>query len=75
MATTNTTGAVEKAKAKMDWQDRLDMIDPFFGSTQQLNELLNSAPTQKLHAWLAKQIARNMLLEPLFRAPETPARC
>lgn len=61
------------SKAKMEWMDRLDQIDPFFGNAEMLSQLLESAPTKGLREWLARQIRRNKLLEPLFRAPETVA--
>lgn len=69
------TKKLSVSKAKMEWMDRLDQIDPFFGSAEMLNQLLNSAPTKRLHTWLARQIERNKLITQMFRAPEPVARC
>ncbi len=40
------------------WQDRLDHLDPFFGDPDQLAELVASAPTPELAAWLTERIAQ-----------------
>lgn len=47
----------------MEWYDRVDFVDPFFGSPEELNALLESAPTPELRTWLAEQIERNKAFE------------
>ena len=40
------------------WQDRLDQLDPFYGDPDKLAELVASAPTPELAAWLTERIAQ-----------------
>lgn len=51
------------------WLDRVDQIDPFFASPEELQVALNTAPTPELRAWLEGQIKDNAE----FRAAMFPA--
>lgn len=57
------------------WQDAVDLIDPFYGSSENLKELLSSAPNKTLRQWLAEQIAANEALARQFAAIRTCDRC
>lgn len=47
------------AANETEWFDELDLVDPFFGSIDELNALAVRAPTPELSAWLRAQIAEN----------------
>lgn len=49
----------EAKEAEFEWLDRVDRIDPFFGSKEELTALLESAPTQEHRTWLSEQIKKN----------------
>lgn len=44
---------------KTEWLDELDLVDPLFGSIEELNALSERAPTPELGAWLRTQIMEN----------------
>lgn len=44
--------------AAVAWQDRLDQLDPFFGDPDKLAELVASAPSPELAAWLTERVAQ-----------------
>lgn len=45
---------------EQQWRDRVNFIDPFFGDLVELGRLLDLAPTQELHTWLAKVAEENV---------------
>lgn len=46
-------------QAEIDWMSEVDLIDPFYGSHEELERLLATAPNPTLRTWLAEQIEAN----------------
>ncbi len=55
----NVRTGSEVKESEFEWLDRVDRIDPFFGSKEELTALLESAPTPERRNWLAEQIKKN----------------
>ena len=41
------------------WLDKVDLVDPFFGSKEELDRLIASAPDRNLKNWLVDQVKEN----------------
>lgn len=73
MAFANNRTNVEKKGIEMSknnqWLDKLDLIDPFFGSTEATLKLLETAPTTELRNWLSAQIESNRIFAMRMQLP------
>ena len=43
----------------MNWHDKLNALDPFFAAPEQLQELVETAPTAEDREWLSDLIEQN----------------
>ena len=51
--------AATQEQAEIEWLNEVDLIDPFYGSPEKLEQLLATAPNVILKTWLAEQIDAN----------------
>lgn len=64
-----TQSAVPNTPAGQAWLDKLDAVDPFFGSPAELEKLLEEAPTPTARAWLENQIQENRRFNDVLFSP------